>query len=177
MKKSNKFLPIPNKLNIYLAEDDKEDCQLFKEALEELPISAKLTTFEDGEQLLERLTKKQNKLPDVVFLDLNMPRKNGFASLGAIKRDNKLDRIPVIILSSASEEYKVKQVFSDAAHYYVRKPSDFSELKNVIYKALTLIVQENKPLPRKENFMLKGDLKSITNEIKSPSKKSPRKIN
>jgi CheY-like chemotaxis protein len=177
MKKSDKFLPIPNKLNIFLAEDDIEDCNLFKEALEELPVFAQLTTFHNGEQLMKWLTKKQNKLPDVLFLDLNMPRKNGFASLGAIKRNNKLDRLPVIILSSAPEEYKVKQVFRDAAHYYVRKPTEFSELKNVIYKALTLIVQENNPLPGKENFILKGDLKSISNEIKSPSKKSPRKIN
>jgi len=59
----------------------------------------------------------------------------------------------------------------------VRKPAEFSELKNVIYKALTLIVQENNPLPAKENFIIKGDLKSIANEIKSPSKKSPGKIN
>jgi DNA-binding response OmpR family regulator len=177
MKKSNEFLPISRKLNILLAEDDKEDCNLFKEALEELPVSAQLTTLHNGEQLMKWLTKKQNKLPDVLFLDLNMPRKNGFASLGAIKRNDKLDMLPVIILSSAPEEFKVKQVFNDAAHYYVRKPTEFSELKNVIYKALTLIAQKNNPLPGKENFILKGDLKSISNEIKSPSKKSPRKIN
>jgi CheY-like chemotaxis protein len=177
MKKSNEFLPIPGKLNIFLAEDDKEDCQLFKEALEELPVSAQLTTFHNGEQLMKCLTQKKYKLPDVLFLDLNMPRKNGFASLGAIKRNNKLDSLPVIIISSAPEEYKVKQVFNDAAHYYIRKPTEFSELKNVIYKALTLIVQKNNPLPGKESFILKGDLKSISNEIKSPSKKTPRKIN
>jgi len=177
MKKSNKFLPIPLKLNIFLAEDDKEDCDLFKEALAELPVSAQLTTFHNGEQLMKWLTKEQNKLPDVLFLDLNMPQKNGFASLVAIKRNKKLDKLPVIILSGAPEEYKVKQVFKDAAHYYVRKPAEFSELKNVIYKALTLIVQENNPLPAKENFIIKGDLKSIANEIKSPSKKSPGKIN
>ena len=176
MKKSREFLPIPGKLNVFLAEDDPEDCHLFLEALEELPVSAQLTTFHNGEQLMKWLTQKKNKLPDVLFLDLNMPRKNGFASLGAIKRNSKLDTLPVIILSGAPEEYKVKQVFNDAAHYYIRKPTEFLELKKVIYKALTLIVQENKTLPRKESFMLKGDLKSLSNEIKPPSKKSPRKI-
>jgi CheY-like chemotaxis protein len=177
MKEKSKFLPISRKLNIFLAEDDKADCELFKEALEELPVLAHLTTFQNGEQIMKWLTKKQNKLPDVLFLDLNMPRKNGFATLGAIKRNNKLDSLPVIILSSAPEDYKVKQVFRDAAHYYVRKPTEFSELKNLIYKALTLIAQENNPLPRKENFILHGDLESKTNEIKSPSKKSSRKTN
>ena len=177
MKTSDTFLPISRKLNIFLADDDKADCLLFKEALAELPVSAKLTTFENGEQLMERLTKKQNKLPDVLFLDLNMPRKNGFVSLGEIKRNNDLDSLPVIIFSTALEPDKVKQVFRDAAHYYIRKPTEFSELKKIIYEALTLLTQGNNPLPPKEKFILKGDLKSKPNEIKSPKKKSPGKIN
>ncbi|MBC7867077.1 MAG: response regulator [Gloeobacteraceae cyanobacterium ES-bin-316] len=177
MKTSDKFLPIDVKLNIFLADDDKADCLLFKEALEELPVSAKLTTFENGEQLMERLTKKQNKLPDVLFLDLNMPRKNGFITLGEIKRNNELDSLPVIIFSTALEQDKVKQVFRDAAHYYIRKPTEFSELKKIIYEALTLIIPGNNPLPEKGKFILTGDLKSIPGEIKPPQKKPPRKIN
>ena len=177
MKTSNKFLPISRKLNIFLADDDKADCLLFKEALEELPVSAKLTTFENGEQLLDWLTQKQNKLPDVLFLDLNMPRKNGFVSLREIKSNNQLDSLPVIIFSTALEQDRVKQVFRDASHYYIRKPTDFSELKRIIYQALTLITQENNPLPGKEKFILTGDLKSIPSEIKSPKKKSPGRIN
>lgn len=66
---------ILQKINILLADDDKADCLLFKEALEELPVSASLTMVHDGEQLVEELTKEGNKLPDVLFLDLNMPRK------------------------------------------------------------------------------------------------------
>jgi CheY-like chemotaxis protein len=52
---------------------------------------------------LKELTKKGNKLPDVLFLDLNMPRKNGFASLGEIKRNRELQELPVIIFSTSSE--------------------------------------------------------------------------
>ena len=156
MKTRDGFLPIGRKLNIFLADDDKADCLLFKEALAELPVSAKLTTFENGELLMKRLAKKQNKLPDVLFLDLNMPRKNGFASLGEIKRNNELDGFPVIIFSTALEQDEVKQVFRDAAHYYICKPADFSQLKKVIYEALTLISQKNNPLPGKNNFMITG---------------------
>lgn len=177
MKASDKFLPISRKLNIFLADDDKADRLLFKDALEKLPVSVKLTTFENGEQLMERLTKKKSKLPDILFLDLNMPRKNGFVSLGEIKRNNELDSLPVVIFSTALEQDKVNQVFRDAAHYYIRKPTEFSELKKIIYEALTLITQGNNPLPGKEKFILTGDLKSIPNEIKSPKKKSPGKIN
>jgi CheY-like chemotaxis protein len=131
MKRSIKLLPIPHKLNISIAGDNKEDCHLFKEALEELPVLAQLTTFHNGEQLMKWLTKKQNKLPDVLFPGLDMPQKNGFAFLGEIKGNNKLDRLPVIIPFSARQEYKVNQVFSDAAHYYIRKPTEFSELKKI----------------------------------------------
>lgn len=155
MKARDKFIPIAHTLHILLADDDKADRLLFKEALEELPVSARLTTVENGEQLMRQLTKKGTKFPDVLFLDLNMPRKNGFASLGEIKRNNKLEKLPVIIFSTALEQHKVRQVFKDAAHFYICKPSEFSELKKVIYKALTLIMKKDPLLPPKEKFLLK----------------------
>jgi CheY-like chemotaxis protein len=148
---------ISQNISILLAEDNNDDCLLFKEALEELPISFHLSIVHDGDQLMELLTQKETKLPDVLFLDLHMPRKNGFASLGAIKRNTELQQLPVIILSSVSEQESVKNVFRDAAHYYICKPADFSQLKKVIYEALTRITQENNPLPDKENFMITGD--------------------
>lgn len=147
-------------INILLADDDIADCLLFKDALEELPVSATLTVVNNGEQVIEELTKKKDNLPDVLFLDLNMPRKNGFASLGHIKRSIELQNLPVIIFSSTSEQEAIKMVFKDAAHYYICKPADFTQLKKVIYEALTLITQENNPLPNKEDFLITGE--SIT---------------
>jgi CheY-like chemotaxis protein len=144
-------------LNILLADDDKADCLLFKDALEELPISANLTIVHNGEQVIEQLTKKENKLPDVLFLDLNMPQKNGFASLGEIKRNSDLQKLPVIIFSTASERETIMNVYRDAAHYYICKPFDFSQLKKVIYEALTLISQENNSLPLEDKFIITGD--------------------
>ena len=148
---------IAENINILLADDDKADCLLFKEALEELPVSAMLTIVHNGEQLIEVLTRKGSKFPDVLFLDLNMPRKNGFSSLGEIKRNTDLQNLPVIIFSTASDVETVNNVFRDAAHYYICKPADFSQLKKVIYEALTLITQKNNPLPLQEKFMITGD--------------------
>lgn len=145
------------KFNILLADDDQSDCILFKDALEELPITAHLTIVHNGEQLIEELSRKGKKLPDVLFLDLNMPRKNGFAALGEIKRNMELQELPVIIISTSNELDTVKKVFRDAAHYYICKPVDFSHLKRVIYEALTLITQKNNPLPLEESFMIRGD--------------------
>lgn len=162
--------PITRKLNIYLADDDEADCLLFKDALEELPVSANLTTVHDGEQLLDLLSQEGKVLPDVLFLDLNMPRKNGFAALGQIKRDNKLLDLPVIVFSTANDQAKVKMVYRDAAHYYIRKPAKFSELKEVIYKALVLIADGNIKLPKQENFMLTGEEKSTSDESTTSQK-------
>jgi CheY-like chemotaxis protein len=148
---------IPENINILLADDDKTDCLLFKEALEELPVSAILTIVHNGEELMEEISKKEGKFPDVLFLDLNMPRKNGFASLGEIKRNTELEKLPVIIISTASNEEMVKNVFNNAAHYYICKPADFSQLKKVIYEALVLITQKNNPLPLKDKFIITGE--------------------
>jgi CheY-like chemotaxis protein len=147
----------PQHINILLADDDSADCLLFKEALEDLPVSTTLTIVYNGEQLIEEISKKGKKLPDVLFLDLNMPRKNGFVTLGEIKRNTDLQNLPVIIFSTASDVETVKNVFRDAAHYYICKPPDFWQLKKVIYEALTLISQQDNPLPLKEKFMITGD--------------------
>ena len=164
-KKNPTSKEIVRKINILLADDDEADCLLFKEALEELPLASHLTTVYNGEQLIEVITKKGSKLPDVLFLDLNMPRKNGFASLGQIKRSKELENLPVIIFSTASDIETVKKVFRDAAHYYIAKPSDFSQLKKVIYEAITLVIDKNLPLPSQEKFMITG------NSIIIPEKK------
>lgn len=152
---------ISQNINILLADDDQADCMLFADALEELPVSAQLTIVHNGEQLIEELTKNGNKLPDVLFLDLNMPRKNGFVSLGEIKRNSLLQNLPVIVFSTASDQETIKNVFRDAAHYFICKPGDFSQLKKVIYETLTHIMERNIPMPLEEVFIITGDSVTI----------------
>jgi CheY-like chemotaxis protein len=170
MKTTVPLQPISGSLNIYLADDDQADCLLFKEALAELPIKAQLTVVHDGQQLIDLLTQVDNILPDVLFLDLNMPRKNGFATLGQIKRDEKLLDLPVIVFSTANDQDKIKDVYRDAAHYYIRKPAKFSELKEVIYKVLILIAEGNIKLPIQENFILTGEEKPTSDESNASQK-------
>lgn len=158
---------ISQNINILLADDDNADCLLFKEALEELPLSVNLTIVHNGEQAIEVLTRKVSKLPDVLFLDLNMPRKNGFAALGEIKRNKVLQDLPVIIFSTSSEVEAIKQVFKDAAHYYICKPDNFTQLKKVIYEALTLMTKKGITMPLKENFMITGTNVVIPNSTEN----------
>ena len=141
-------------LNLLLADDDKDDCLFFKDALEELPASTHLATVHNGEQLMQLLTKQTIELPDVLFLDLNMHRKNGFECLSEIKLNKKVIQLPVIIFSTSLEQEVVNLLYENGAQYYIRKPADFSQLKKVIQQALTLIAQENISQPARENFVL-----------------------
>ena len=142
------------RLNILLADDDTDDCIFFKEALDELLLSTHLTVVHDGEQLMQQLINETNEFPDVLFLDLNMPRKNGFECLSEIKLSKKLNQLPVIIFSTSFEQEVVNQLYQNGAQYFIRKPSEFSQFKKIIQHSLALIAQENILQPTRENFVI-----------------------
>lgn len=126
-------------LRILLAEDDKDDCKFFNDALNELPLSTQLTTVHDGEQLMNYLLENTENLPSVVFLDLNMPRKNGFDCLTEIKHDEKLNHLPVVIISTSNSQDAIRVLFKNEAHVYIHKPNDFAKLKQVIQHGLSMV--------------------------------------
>ncbi len=129
-------------LNILLADDDIDDCNFFKEALKEFPLATDLTTVHDGEQLMKHLTYQKNELPHVLFLDLNMPRKNGFECLSEIKLNRKLDQLPVIMYSTSFELEVVNLLYKNGAQHFIRKPSDLSHFIKLIQQTLTGIAKE-----------------------------------
>jgi len=146
-------------MNIYpiklvLADDDEDDCLLFKEALEELPILTNLSTVNNGEQLMQLLKRIKDPIPCVLFLDLNMPRKNGFECLNEIRRNEKYKTIPIIIYSTSFDKEMVERLYKNGAQYYIRKPAEFSKIKQVIYEALLLVTQPETMRIEKEKFIL-----------------------
>lgn len=141
-------------IRLLLADDDQDDRLFFEEALEELALSVQLTTVADGEQLMQHLEDGNARLPTVLFLDLNMPLKNGFECLIAIKSDEKLKDLPVIIYSTSFDQDTVNLLYDHGAQHYIRKPSEFSQLKKVIHTALTLLAQSFSRQPEKEKFVL-----------------------
>lgn len=129
-------------LKILLADDDLDDCSFFKHAIEELPMSAHLTTVHDGEQLMHYLSDNQEHLPHVLFLDINMPRKNGLECLSEIKRNPKLKDIPVVMFSTSNSWDTINMLFKSGSHVYIHKPSDFAQLKQVIQHALPIAAEK-----------------------------------
>ncbi len=139
---------------ILLADDDQDDSMLFQDILDELPLSTDLTTVFDGEQLMQWLNATKEYLPDILFLDLNMPRKNGFDCLSEIRRIEKWEQLPVIIFSTSCQLEVVNQLYKNGAQFYIRKPNSFTQLKKLIYLALTLTAKTNSEYIPREEFVL-----------------------
>jgi len=122
-------------MNIFLADDDQDDRLFFSEALKEIPLHIETSEFPDGVGLMANLHSDE-KLPDVIFLDLNMPMLNGFECLSDIRRDKKFENIPVIIYSTAFHKAEVERLQTMGATGYLRKPSSYNQLKTLVYKCV-----------------------------------------
>lgn len=133
--------------NILLADDDVDDCMFFGKALEEISPTAKLEIVNDGVELMTYLEEHADQLPNVLFLDINMPRKNGLECLAEIKQDSKFKDLSVVMFSTSNSWDTINSLFKSGVHVYIHKPSDFTQLKQVIQHALP-IAEEN-PSPKK----------------------------
>jgi len=138
--------------NILLADDDDDDRLLFKDVVREYSKDANLKFAHNGEHLMTLL--RSEKLPDVLFLDLNMPLKNGMECLEEIRSDEKLKDLPVVIFSTSSHPGTISQMYDIGAHLYVRKPNDFKTLRKAIHEVLKKD-WGNPTIPPKENFVLR----------------------
>lgn len=140
--------------NIFIADDDSDDLILFEDALREICKDSQLTTAKDGQQLMQILDKTVPPPPDVIFLDLNMPRKNGFECLDEIKHSSKLKNIPIVIFSTSDQPEAVNRVYEQGASHFLKKPSSFPLLKKAIQQVLAIDWSVQKTQPSKDKFVL-----------------------
>ncbi|MGJ5643354.1 response regulator [Formosa sp. S-31] len=142
-------------LNIALVDDDEDDRFLFKEAIDQIHIQTELSLFENGQLFMDFLNTPKIKLPQVVFLDLNMPVKNGLECLQEIRSTDTLKELSVAIYSTSSSETDINETFINGANIYINKPTEFSKLKSVIEKVLQINWQYNTSNLNKENFIMR----------------------
>jgi CheY-like chemotaxis protein len=137
-------------LNILLADDDADDRSFFENALKEIPINTRLTTVNDGEQLMDYLSKNSEQLPDVLFLDLSMPRKGGFECLTEMKDNIKLKDIPIVMFSTSYTQdfnYELGMIgvlYKLGVQDYIRKPGTIAQLKELILHSLRKVIKESR---------------------------------
>jgi CheY-like chemotaxis protein len=123
-------------LDILMVEDSPSDVFLTQEALKQTNESCRVHVVSDGVEAMEFLRKEgahaKAPRPDIILLDLNMPRKDGREVLLEIKSDDKLKCIPVLVLTSSSAEQDIAKAYSLHANCYLTKPVDFARFKEVI---------------------------------------------
>lgn len=126
----------PKSITILLADDDPDDRLLVREAFEESHLLNVLETVEDGEELMEYLHQRGayagKPMPNLILLDLNMPRKNGMEALEEIKADHHLRRIPVVILTTSKAEEDIIRTYDLGVNSFVVKPVTFESLVELV---------------------------------------------
>ena len=118
-------------MRILVVDDSTEDVLLLEEAMQEYGLHAELESACDGERALARL-RDGDRLPDLVLLDLNMPRRSGQEVLEELKQDAALRALPVIIFSTSSSPLDVEDCYDRHANSYLIKPIDFDGLGDVV---------------------------------------------
>ncbi|NCI45907.1 response regulator [Sediminibacterium soli] len=124
------------KVRIFLVDDDTDDRSLFMDALSEIDTAIELATAINGTEALEKMLAMPGRLPDYIFMDLNMPLMNGLQCLKELKKRAALAHIPVIIYSTSSHSKDKEEAARSGAFDYIVKPFSFTELCASIRKVL-----------------------------------------
>ncbi|RZJ36713.1 MAG: response regulator [Flavobacterium sp.] len=140
-------------VDILLIDDDAEDRNTFSDAINEIKIRTNLTMLEDGRNLIPYL-ESLKKLPEIIFLDLNMPFKSGVECLEEIRQHDWLHDLSVAIYSTSSTQKDVEDTFALGANVYIRKPTSFEKLKKVLNDVINMNFQFYNSGLNKDTFLL-----------------------
>jgi len=142
-------------LRVLLSDDDEDDRLIFKEIMDEMDKDISVNMVNNGKQLMDFLINEKNPLPDIIFLDLNMPNMNGIECLKEIRSHEKFSDISVAIYSTSSSKKDIDDTFHYGANIYITKPAAYHELKKVLKKSLSAVrLNRNSDFDR-SNFVLK----------------------
>jgi CheY-like chemotaxis protein len=142
--------------HIALIDDDQDDCEIFGDALHEFDGQLKLSCLSENERLISFLEEKK---PDLIFLDVNMPRKNGYECLREIRSTPTFQRTPVIMYSNTGRKEDVEKAYSIGANLFLRKPATFGGLVEALQR---VVIQNWEKSPQvHEQFYANGLVQRI----------------
>jgi len=142
-------------IHLILADDDEDDRLFFTDAFSELKINTRVNTFNDGVELMNYLNKEGSLMPNVLFLDLNMPKKTGIECLIEIKNNEKMSGIAIVIYSTSASEEDIEKTFVLGANIYIKKPDSFNKLKKILSEVVSINWQYHTNGLNKDNFLLR----------------------
>ncbi|WP_026950311.1 response regulator [Algoriphagus mannitolivorans] len=123
-------------INIFLIEDNEGDIMLIQEGFDEAKIKASWTISRNGADAISELQKMAliapESLPDLILMDINLPKKNGHEVLTVLKNDTVLKKTPIIVLTSSSSEQDISKAYDKHANCYIVKPLEIAEFGNVV---------------------------------------------
>lgn len=140
-------------VNIFIAEDDQDDFMLLQEAIQSSLPKFNLQHFVDGKAFLNSIEKGEE--PDLIFLDLNIPKKNGIACLVELRRIERLKQVPTIIYSTSSDVDDIDHCYKHGCTLYLVKPASFKDLVTQIRKVFFRLGLPREDLQFKEMFVVK----------------------
>ncbi len=143
---------------VMLADDDSDDRELFEEVITGIHQTIQVRAVEDGLQLMKQLNDRDQALPAMIFLDLNMPGKSGKECLVEIKSNPRFRDIPVIIYSTSSHMKDIYDTHGSGASLYVPKPNNFKDLIAVVGKVFSLDLDQLKVTPPINHFVLSAPI-------------------
>ncbi|HEU5333007.1 MAG TPA: response regulator [Actinocrinis sp.] len=138
----------PRSYDILLVEDDEADAMLITEALNEHAVARTVGQVEDGVAALEWLRDPERPRPDLIVLDLNMPRMNGRELLDILKRDESLKKIPVVVLTTSGAPEDVSSAYERHANAYVTKPVNLDDFIRTVRSIDTFFLDTASTVPR-----------------------------
>ena len=122
---------------IFLIDDDEDDQLFFTDALKEIDSNIECSVAKNGKEAI-KILKDLKQLPDVIFLDLNMPFMNGFECLKVLKTEIKLSIIPIVIFTTSNDPRDVQLTHRLGAEVFLSKPNDFNQLKQKLEHILKI---------------------------------------
>lgn len=143
--------PQENEKHVLIAEDDDDDYLIFSLAIAETKVAVGLTRARDGENLMKVLSEQ---IPDILFLDMQMPCKNGRECLKEIRGNRRYDDLPIIIFSSFTDPNTIEYCFREGSNLYTIKPNSISELTEILRRILIVDWKKAMYYPRQSEFVI-----------------------
>jgi CheY-like chemotaxis protein len=140
--------------NVLVAEDDKDDFEILADVIKDRSVKVLVTHAENGDILMRMI---HEKIPDLLFLDVVMPCRDGKACIKEIRADKKFDGLPVIIYTSVRDMDTVEFCFRNGSNMYVLKPETYSEIVDVVDKIFSVQWKKLQYYPTRSGFILNPD--------------------